>query len=270
MLFIPRASRHQPRASIVRVMPYSIQQSAIRIGTLCGLSLLLIVAPARAAGLSLGWQDSRAEQGPGLPEQTFSCIAPAGSGIPLFPAFVLAAPIDSVIAMEFVVDVIVAGSELPPWWRIGLEPCRPLGWSIDVVPAASALDPWDGGGVGGSLAWTPGQPFGHPAHGRLIGATAVLPGSQRALSAGVPYSVGRILLMPDAVGTCPGCSLPACLVFNSLLIRRMPGASPEEVLLVTPESAGENQALWQGGQGSDCRAVPVRRRTWTDIKMLYR
>jgi hypothetical protein len=70
--------------------------------------------------------------------------------------------------------------------------------------------------------------------------------------------------------TCEGCSTPACLVFNSLLIRRAPGTSVEEIFLATPESPGLNMVQWQAGSGADCMSVPVRRATWGAVKALYR
>ena len=60
----------------------------------------------------------------------------------------------------------------------------------------------------------------------------------------------RVLLRSVNALTCAGCTIPACLVFNSVIIRRLPGSIPEEVVVTLPETAGINFAV--------CRAVLAR------------
>jgi hypothetical protein len=68
-----------------------------------------------------------------------------------------------------------------------------------------------------------------------------------------------------------GCSTPACMVLNSVLIRRLPGSAVEEVLLSDPEFAGANVVVWQPLLGAaDCASVPTRRNSWGAVKALYR
>jgi hypothetical protein len=60
-------------------------------------------------------------------------------------------------------------------------------------------------------------------------------------------------------------------VFNSVLLRRLPGSTVEEVLVSAPEVAGNNMVTWQPLNGAaDCASVPVRRSSWGAVKALYR
>lgn len=219
-------------------------------------------------GLSIAWQDCRAPGGAGFDALNFGCASNIVS-IPLFPAFVLETPVDSVFAMELVIDVNVATDPLPEWWRMEPGGCRAGGWAADASLAGSCLDAWSGKGTAASQGWIPTQPGNRPNHGRLLVAASVLPDDAVALDALAPYTACRVLLRTNSTTDCPGCDVPACLVFNSLLLRRLPGSSVEEVFLAVPESPGSNMVTWQG-IGADCNAVPVRHTTWGAVKALYR
>jgi len=220
-------------------------------------------------GLSLGWQDCRALGGAGVDNQLFGCSSEIND-LPLYPAFVLDAPVDSVISLELVIDVDVAAAELPAWWRMDPGQCRMNGWSADALSPSSCNDPWQGTGVAGFQGWLAGTPGGSARHGRLLVAAAAAPGTFVTLDAEAAYGVARVLLRSNLTLTCAGCSTPACLVFNSVLIRRLPGSSVETLTISSPEAAGLERVRWQGGSGADCQAVPTRRSTWGAVKSLYR
>ncbi len=221
---------------------------------------------ARAEGIAIGYHDCRA--GGGFDGQLFGCTSTIIT-FPLFASFTLATPVDSVYAMELVVDVDVAADELPAWWRMDPGGCRAGGWAADASLAGNCADAWNGKGSATAQGWLPGQPGASLRHGRLLVAASVLTDDAVALDADVSYTACRILLRTNNTMTCDGCQLQACLVFNSLLLRRLPGSSVEEVLLSVAESSGANQVTWQGA-GADCQSVPVRRSTWGAVKALYR
>ena len=224
---------------------------------------------AHAAGLSIGWLNCRALGGAGVDNQLFGCSSEIND-LPLQAAFVLSSPVDSVIAFELVIDVDVADVSLPPWWRMDPGQCRAGGWSADVLAPASCDDPWQGAGVAAVQGWLAGTPGGSPRHGRLLVAAAAIPGTFVTLDADVAYTAARAVLRTNKTLTCEGCAIPACLVFNSLLIRRLPGSSVETLTLSNPEVPGLERVRWQGGSGADCQAVPTRRSTWGAVKSLYR
>jgi hypothetical protein len=235
------------------------------------LALMALATPprAQAAGISLGWSDCRVQGGPGAANRDYPCVSSILE-FPLLPGFVLAAPVDSVLSMELVIDVDVAADALPDWWRMDPNQCNETGWSADTAPPPTCADAWAGEGVASVQGWLVGSPGSSPRHGRLLVAATVVPDRLGVFDANVAYTACRVLLRTTNVFTCAGCAIPACLVFNSLLIRRAPGSSVEEVFIAAPESPGLNMVLWQGGSGADCLSVPVRRATWGAVKALYR
>jgi hypothetical protein len=230
----------------------------------------LLAGPAAAAGLSLGWLDCRAGGNSGANHLEFGCPVSGIVELSLYPGLVLAAPVDSVISIELVIDVDVADVTLPPWWHTEPGGCRAGGWAADALTAPACIDPWDGAGVSDVQGWIPGQPGGLDHHGRLLIAAAPAPGTLAAFAADTPYSLAHARLRSTNPASCAGCTTPACLVFNSVLIRRLPGSSVEEVFVSGPEQPGLERVVWQGGAGADCNAVPVRRSTWGAVKSLYR
>lgn len=240
-------------------------------GVILAGALLLSIPTAdavRAQGIAIAWQDCRAPGGSGFDTQNFGCTSNIVT-IPLFPSFTLATAVDSVWAMELVIDVAVAEAALPAWWRMDPGECRAGGWAADASLAGSCTDAWNGKGAAASQGWLPGQPGAAANHGRLLVAASVLTEDAVALDADVPYTAARVLLRTNNTTDCAGCAGAACLVFNSLLLRRLPGSSVEEVLLSVAQSPGSNMVTWQGA-GADCQSVPVRRSSWGAVKALYR
>ncbi len=207
--------------------------------------------------------------GAGLDHLSFGCGSTLVE-LPLFPALVLATPVDSVIALELVIDFDVASTSLPEWWRMGPGECREDSWAADALAGASCIDPWESAGLASVQGWISGQPGGVARHGRLLVAVAPGVGQLASFEADVAYSLARIRLRTINTPSCPGCTIPACMVFNSVLIRRLPGSSVEEIFISDPEMPGLERATWQGGSGADCQSVPARRTTWGMVKGLYR
>ncbi len=239
------------------------------------VSLMTRVVPVEAqvtqAGLAIGWEDCRTSPGAGLENRNFSCGLSL-TDMPLIPTLRLTDPVDSVLAVEMVVDVIVSSSALPTWWNMAPGGCHgsPSGWGASLATATSCSDPWLGQGSATVMAWLEQFPGSTPQRGRLLVSAASLPGTLARFESGSPLALARIALRSDNSLTCTGCSIPACLVFNSLLIRRLPGSLWEEATIATPEVAGATWVRWQGGLGADCQALPTRRSTWGAVKALYR
>lgn len=225
-------------------------------------------APIHAQGIAIAWQDCRDPGGSGFGAQNYGCTSNIVT-IPLFPSFTLATAVDSVWGMELVIDVAVAETELPAWWRMDPGGCRAGGWAADASLAGSCSDAWNGKGTAASQGWLPGEPGAAANHGRLLVAASVLTEDAVAFEADTPYTAARVLLRTNNTTDCAGCAGDACLVFNSLLLRRLPGSSVEEVLLSVAQSPGSNMVTWQG-TGANCQSVPARRSTWGAVKALYR
>lgn len=245
--------------------------------------VLLLAIPARASlaavppasGLSLDWNDC-----PGgassLPDLSFACDTESG-----FFTLVCSAVLDSTVAnllgSELVVDVQMASGTFPDWWRLdgsGPASCRIGGATAaaDFSSSPSCADAWAGHGHAGIQGFSIGPPD-HPAsnQARIKIATIVPSDSAVALGPAVSYGIAQLLLFAlrsTGSSPCAGCATRACLVLNSILLRRSPGLGPD-VYVTMPAGPATNWATWQGS-GADCSLVPVRRRTWGEIKSLYR
>jgi len=221
--------------------------------------------------LYLNWEQC----GPaGAANEVFSCDNNS-TAFPLFCAFSLAQPLTDVIGLELVVDLQHADSTLPDWWQLGVGGCRygQLSANGAAPTGADCLDLWQGDAVGGIQGYEVGQPRGQPNQARIKVALSVLPTSPRSLNADVLYHAATIVLggaLTAGVPMCTGCSGSACLVLNSILIRRLPGAIGGDVTLTLPGPGNGNFATWENNGGGLCGAVPVRRTTWGQIKALYR
>ena len=239
--------------------------------TLAGLLLAgcLAAAPAHGSGLSIAWDDCRRPLGTGNTDKVFGCTSDIQE-FPLFPSFSLPASMDSVYSMELVIDFDVAADPLPPWWQMA-PGCRTNGWAADGTASLSCNDAWGGLGTGSFQGWIPGTPGASTRHARLLVAVSTLPQDAVTLLGNANYTACRILLRTVNTNACmDGCSTPACMVFNSLLVRQLHTPSDVETLISGGEVGGSDRIGWQGGAGADCAAVPVRRTTWGAVKALYR
>ena len=238
----------------------------VRSALLVVVTLALAAPGARAQGsLFLTWQDCAT--GGGLSDGVFGCNTDINE-FPIVPAFTLTQAVDSVFAAEMVLDVDVASDTLPSWWRMAPGECRMGALAADVA-ATSCADPWGGQGVAEVQGYLEGQPYMSPHHVRILVAVGVPSSAARALAAGTPYTLCRIVLRTIATSTCAGCSVPACFVLESIELLRLPGASPPTVTLASG-MAPQNWITWLGGAGASCGAVPVRHTTWGAVKALYR
>jgi hypothetical protein len=246
------------------------------------LGVILVVwagvdaAPAaRAAeGLYLTWNEC--ELGPGASHDRVSpCDNNLGEQA-LYCAFRLPAPADSVLGVEIVVDLQHADPVLPDWWRFGVGACRAgnLRADFDFTAQSGCADFFFGNAAGGLQGYYVTEPRGGLNQARIKLAASLLPSFGYAeLDSINMYYAGRLTItnaytvLPPF--ECPGCTGPACLVFNSMIIHRQPGAVGGDVFLSVPGPGNANWATWQG-TGADCAAVPVRAVTWGRLKSLYR
>ena len=241
------------------------------------LALLLPLAPAAARdaaaqpGIALTWNDC--VLGGAAGDLFFDCTSNEGQE-ELFCAVRLQQPTDSVIALECVVDLQHADPALPNWWQVGSGGCRAgnLTASADYSGLAACADPWSGAGSATIQQYQVGAPRGAPNQARILAVSFVPSSSAASLDATQTYYAARVILRngnTTGLQACTGCVGGACLVLNSILVRRLPGSSGD-LYLETPIAPGANWATWRGGGGASCSAVPARRSTWGALKSLYR
>ncbi|HYM80985.1 MAG TPA: hypothetical protein VEY91_06185 [Candidatus Limnocylindria bacterium] len=253
-------------------------RSNLRILSLAVVGLGFYAAPGRSAeGIYLSWNDCPLD--PSSAADFVSACNVNGGQSELLCSFSLAQPTDSVLAVEITLDVQHAAALLPSWWRFDTTPCRngSLKADADFGSRSACEDMWHGAFVVGGLAqYTVGQPRGGPNQARIRIALAVTPASMQALNAATMHYAARVVI--DNLGTvgatpCSGCGEPACLVLNAVMIGRPirpEGAPSGNILLDSPGPGNPNWVTWQGGGGAACTAVPVARKTWGQVKTLYR
>ena len=246
--------------------------------------LVLVAGPgARAAwageGLYLTWNDCY--QGGGASNLSFACDTDLGEN-DLYVAFTMPQAANNVLAVEIVIDIQHSALTLPDWWRLDPNGCR---WDMmNATLDASAIFPgktacsnmWFGAAtpaIAQVADYIPGQPGGAASQARIKVTASVLPPDARTLDATSMYYAVRVILKNTktvAPTGCAGCSEPACLVLNSILIGRLAGSTGGDYFLQTPGPGDANWARWQGGGGANCQSVPVRSRAWGQLKGLYR
>lgn len=234
---------------------------------------VMLASPVHAAeGLYLTWNACAFEPSASA-IRAFACDTDADT-MKLHASFMVSQAVDSVIGIEAVIDIQHESPALPDWWRFDGAGCRPGALRADVqfgnVPGCA--DPWTGSGVAGFPSYTVTQPRGAANQARIKAGVGVLPSEPRTLAADTPYHAVRIVIVSSqttGMAACAGCTGKACLVLNSLWIKRAPGAQGGDLFVSTPGPADANWAVWQDA-GASCAAVPARRATWGSIKSLYR
>lgn len=238
--------------------------SSSRIGVLnillCG-SLVLASTPAKAEWAALHWDACGAQ----VASRQFACDSNSGES-----RMVVSAYRDSAggftSAFTCSLDVVVAAQTLPSWWMLGRAECR-AGSLVESVIA----EPVD---VQCAYAW-----HGVLAHGMLITSGAISAQTHLWIE-GVDVTqdvrmtphlevfVVALTLRHDksvGAGSCAGCSTSACVLLRDVTFVDEGGANTIHMPLL-PE---QTMLVWQGGTPS-CAAVPVRNRTWSGVKALYR
>jgi hypothetical protein len=240
---------------------------------------LLAATPALAArGVNLSWSRCAGE-GLGSQLKSFACDTNAGSE-QLVVSFVLDAPIPQVSGNEIVIDLISQDDPMPAWWDMkDVGTCRQASLAMNTVedPGDVVCADWasgqSGGGIGSynsTVEFTTFPPDIETRHRRLKMALAVPLAAIADLAAGVEYFSCNVTIdhaKTAGAGACTGCAGQVCLVLNALKVTT--ALAQNDLTLSGGATAGSEMAHWQGS-GADCRVVPVRNRSWSQVKALYR
>ena len=141
------------------------------------LLLLTVLAAGPAAageGLYLTWGDC-AQGALASHGVTSSCDSDLGQQT-LYCAFTVAAPVDSVLGVQVVVDLQHSAVALPDWWRFDPAGCRAgeLRGEFDFTLESACTDVFDGLAQGGLLGYYPTQPRGGANQARILVAASRL------------------------------------------------------------------------------------------------
>ena len=239
-------------------------------------AMLCVASAASAAGVNLSWNNCAGE-GTGTNNKTFACASNAGSNI-LVTSFTLDSDVGQVNGNELVLDVLTNQPAIPDWWAFrDVGTCRISALSSNMTANASdvvCVDWGAGQSAGGIGAYSQELGSIDPSllaqHRRIKIAVAVPIGAVTDLLANTEYFSCNITINNTktvGAGACAGCTLPMCVVFNSLNVTTVGGAN--DTKLGQGASAGSNIVTWQN-TGPDCQAVPTKNTTWGAVKALYR
>ena len=236
------------------------------------LAVAVMPSPARGQAINLSWDDCGAN---GAALRAFACDTNLGVNT-LVGSFVPGAFVDSMTALQAVIDVQVLGPNLPAWWGLGAGFCRPAsllpGFDFTSGPF-NCHDYWQGGAVGGGRAT--------PAGNRLrIEVVAALPLSDSRVvdlddnTEVYAFKVSINNAKSTGDGACTGCDVGACIVLNHVEVGTITGGQYLTFFLTLPGDRVD--VTWQCpglvttvGCLLDC-TTPARDRTWGQVKQLYR
>lgn len=208
----------------------------------------------------------------GADQRSFDCQLNSADH-PLAVALEVQTTLDSVLAVEVVLDVQIEGTSLPDWWALAPGGCRAGALRADTQFAggSACADPWGGAAPAQVQGFLAGQPRGGPGQARILAVVGVPSNQVVTFSPGQVYDLIRVVLRSTqsaGTGACPGCATAACIVLNSVRIVRLPQSDP--VPDIASDGGAGVWARWQAGTTAACLAVPVRNKTWGSLKSLYR
>jgi hypothetical protein len=223
--------------------------------------------PAAAdTGIALAWGDCAPN---GSRDVITACSSDAGSST-LLLSLESASAIPDVIGWILVLDLAADSSVLPPWWQFQGGGCRsgrlqaasPTGFELDCA------DQWSAAGSSAVQSFQNPRPGGTDAQARVLVAMAVPSNAAFTVAPDQSQLAARLVVSNVGTTTCAGCTTPVCLVFNSAEVQSVGASGIVTTVISAPLTAASNQVSWRSG--SACAAVPVRARTWGQIKALYR
>ena len=250
----------------------------IQSALLLGFALLAAVPAHAARGLNLTWSRCHGE-GVGTQNRTFACDTNAGSEV-LVGSFVLDQPLAQVSGNEAIIHLISQDDPLPAWWDMkNAGTCRQTSLAINTTedPSDVVCADWArGNSVGGIGSYSINPPFTSidpslTSRCRVLQiALAVAPSDLQDLQPDIEYfSFNVVIDHAKTVGTgaCGGCSSAVCLVFNSIKVTTP--VLENNIYFFGGTTPGSDMAHWQG-TGADCALVPVKSKTWGEVKAMYR
>lgn len=234
---------------------------------------LAALPPAVSAqeAVNLSWDQCSAD---GAADKAFACNTNTGTNV-MIASFLAPDSISLFTSAVTIIDLISATNPLPEWWRLRNQSgqtnqCRngSISVSADFSANTGCTDFFAGqasGGIGTYLV-----NVSSPDRVRLSIVFSIPTDFQGPLNPGEEYYASRISINnAKTVGSaCTGCNEPVCIVLNGVQVIQPAGTIGGNVWAT---NEGTRRSItWQGGAGANCLAVPVRNRTWGQVKALYR
>jgi hypothetical protein len=234
---------------------------------LCGTLLLVSASIASADVLNIAWGNCLADGGTAI--KTSACTSTAGSNL-LCLTMTPTADIGGYVGLVGTVNVGTDGP-MGSWWGVGCTgKSTGVALGANAANVACAQDGYAGiAGTGGVSAVRPSWNGANTTQVEFAFANA--PGGEPAVLGGSELFVANVLISnakSTVASNCPGCLVPACIVFAKAIVDRVGFPLPETI------TQGGTQPLvyWQAPTtGGGCTgATPARKSTWGSVKALYR
>jgi hypothetical protein len=257
---------------MIRLLPRLAVSAALV--SIFALNAINATAGTVSAGMNLSWTDCGAT---GTADKTGACVSNTGAQA-LFVSFFPPAGEDSVEAMAAILDITSMSGLIPPWWNMETGGCRAGKISVSANFTGgpfSCTDFWNGQALGGLTYEAPFDSVNRQTSATALNVNhawvrlveAVQEALKGPVTPGTEYYLASLNIVNALTTTCSGCSTPMCIVLNQVNLSE-PAPAPDAVI-TTPPLGGRNIVTWQGA-GANCAAVPVKNKTWGQVKSLYR
>jgi hypothetical protein len=238
-------------------------------------------AQSNTAGIALAWSECYGS-GSATVNKNFACGTNSGAET-MYASFIPMGSVDELTAFSMAIDVRTTQGTLPSWWAFG-GGCRATNSAtidLNFLANSDCTDPWAGGASGGINADLTGQQtHNDPSVLRLRGVGA-LAGGTIVVDSTVHYYCAKVNIShakTTGTGSCAGCSFPACLRIQAVVLSETavgipPQARDWRIFNALPGQPASQDITWNSpdpGLPPVCTLVPVKSKTWGQVKSLYR
>jgi hypothetical protein len=242
------------------------------LATVLGAMSLAVRLAAADAGFSIGWGDHCWSDAGATNDLTWACNSNSYAGVRM--TLSIKSPYtrgDFAGVALYMEGDTEAHDQIPDWWRMESDGCRPWESHLAVSADASAIaggmgdcvDVWQGTSAsgGGAIGNYTTTIFGD--HSYFTAIYAIWP--RLWVDAGVEYFAFQIRFSTAKTvgGECAGCDLP--FVWSVESVELGFDNATISTYLTSTYSGGNQRLYWQRSE-----VVPARNPTWGQIKSLYR
>jgi len=235
------------------------------------------LAAALPGNIAINWNNCSGQVG-SSPYTVFDCDPLLGSVYKLVGSFQVMSPFNDFVALDGSLDVVLDGkSSMTPFWHLEPGGCNDAGIGLDAARPAACGGPYQTpfGPLGSQAVllqvtnYQPGREFGN--YGRLLFTVARSSDIPITLApAPARYYGWSLSFFMDNAGSCAGCSDPASIRLNTLVLYNNHGGTDASGFLMSAGAPGSQPCASINGGGTACDPTPTRNKTWGQLKSLYR
>ena len=202
------------------------------------------LTPAHGAGVNISWDDCGTS---GTADKAFACNTNTGSTYTAVVSFDPPAGVNQCTGLQAEIEIVSGTTSIRDWWRHGIAQCRGLtGMSVDFdfTSGPSGCTDFSQGLASGN--WDYDIQFYSANSARLRVVFGVPPEDAVNLVPGTEYSAFKVILhraKSFGIGSCAGCSEPACIILRNVQLLQPPEAGFDPVIT---GPVNRDHISWQG------------------------